>query len=254
MSAMFDPRNLTLDAASSTPLYIQLADLIRGAIRSGALKVGSAIPSERDIGERGGISRVTVRKAIETLLKEGLLSRRHGSGTYVAPRIEQPAGRLGGFSAEMVGRGLVPGSVLLQADEGLATPQEAMVLSLALDATVVRLKRVRLANGEPLAIEHAIVPAQFVGDAGAVGASLYAALGARGHKPVRGVQRLQASLATSEEARLLSIPPHAAVLRIERRTFLADGRPVEFTRSAYRGDRYDFITQVVDIAGGPGTA
>ena len=77
--------------------------------------------------------------------------------------------------------------------------------------------------------------------------SLYAALDARNQRPVRGLQRLQASLASAEEAKLLSVPPGAAVLRIERRSFLASGAPVEFTRSIYRGDRYDFITEVREL-------
>ena len=79
--------------------------------------------------------------------------------------------------------------------------------------------------------------------------SLYAALEARDARPVRGLQRLQASLAVAEEAKLLTVPIGAAVLRIERRGFLADGTPVEFTRSTYRGDRYDFVTEVRVSAG-----
>ena len=119
-----------------------------------------------------------------------------------------------------------------------------MTLGLGIDELVLRFARVRTADGEPLAIERAVVPARFLESPDAVGTSLYAALEAQGHRPVRGLQRIQAGLATPEEARLLSIAPHAAILRIERRSFLPDGSPVEFTRSAYRGDRYDFVTEV----------
>jgi GntR family transcriptional regulator len=185
------------------------------------------------------------------LLREGLLSRRHGSGTYIAPRIEQSAGLLVGFSADMSNRGFEPGAIWIERKVGVATPEEALTLALSVDAKVLRLTRVRTANDEPLAIERAVVPLALLPKLEEVGHSLYAALAARHHRPVRGLQRLQASLATAAEAKLLSVPVGAAILRIERRAFRADGRPVEFTRSAYRGDRYDFITEVRELRADP---
>lgn len=238
-----------LDQASPTPLYLQLAELIRGQIREGEIRTGDALPSERELSDAIGISRVTVRKSLDVLLREGLLSRRHGSGTYIAPRIEQPAALLAGFSADMAVRGHAPGSILVEKATGLPTPDEAMALGLGPNQPVHRLTRVRTANGEPLAIERAVVPAALLPSLDAVGASLYAALEAHGARPVRGLQRLQASLATLQEAKLLSIPAGAAVLRIERRGFLPNGAPVELTRSAYRGDRYDFMVEVRDPRG-----
>jgi len=233
-----------LDDRSPTPLYLQLADMIRAQIMDGAIGTGDALPSERELSEAVGISRVTVRKGIETLLREGLLSRKHGSGTYIAPRIEQPAALLAGFSADMINRGQKPGSIWIDRSMGLPTPEEALALALSPDLHVQRFARVRTANDEPLAIERAVIPAQFLPGVAEIGASLYAALEAHGARPVRGLQRLQASLATAAEAKLLSIPPGSAILRIERRGFLANGTAVEFTRSAYRGDRYDFVTEV----------
>lgn len=241
-----------LDDASPTPLYLQLAELVRAQIKDGAIRTGDALPSEREFSEAVGISRVTVRKALDVLLREGLLSRRHGSGTYIAPRIEQPAALLAGFSADMAIRGHAPGSVLIEKATGLPTPDEAMALGLSPDQQVHRLTRVRTADGEPLAIERAVIPASSLPSVEDIGISLYAALDVHGAKPVRGLQRLQASLATPGEAKLLSIPAGAAVLRIERRGFLANGTPVELTRSAYRGDRYDFMVEVRELRGEPG--
>lgn len=242
---------LDLDQDSPTPLYLQLAEQLRARVAEGAIRVGDAVPSERELSLIGGVSRVTVRKALDLLLREGLLSRKRGSGTYIAPRIQQSAALLAGFSAEMRGRGLEPGAVWIERSSGVATPEEAMALGLDLGAAVVRLARVRTADGEPLAIERATVPAVFLPGPEAVEQSLYGALAARGCEPARGLQRLQASLATREEARLLGVPTGAAVLRIERRTYLADGRAVELTRSAYRGDRYDFVAEVRDMRPGP---
>ncbi|MCA0401806.1 MAG: GntR family transcriptional regulator [Proteobacteria bacterium] len=238
-----------LDEASPTPLYLQLAELIRAQVKDGDIRVGEALPSERELSDAIGISRVTVRKALDVLLREGLLSRRHGSGTYIAPRIEQPAALLAGFTSDMTNRGQAAGSLWIERITGMPTPDEAVALALGLDQPVHRLTRVRMADGEPLAIERAVIPAFALPSTDVIGASLYDALEARGMKPVRGLQRLKASLATSQEAKLLSIPVGAAILRIERHGFLANGNPVEFTRSAYRGDRYDFVVEVREMRG-----
>jgi GntR family transcriptional regulator len=235
---------IRLDAGSPTPLYLQLAEHLRGRIDEGTVRVGEALPSERELSQITGISRVTVRKALDALLREGMLSRRRGSGTYVAPRIEQPASVLAGFSADIANRGSKPGSVWIKRALAAPTPEEAMTLALSPDTKVVQIVRVRTADDEPLAIERAVVPAALLPSPDQIGDSLYAALAKLGNRPVRGLQRLQASLATANEAEHLQIPLGAAILRIERRTFLANGTPVEFTRSAYRGDRYDFVTEV----------
>lgn len=241
-------RQLVPDRSNATPLYIQVANSIREAINGGALEVGGALPSERALSELTGASRVTIRKAIEQLVDEGLLLRRQGSGTYVAPRIEQRGGELTGFSADARHRGEAPGSVWIMRSLSAPTAEEAAILGIAPTAQVARLGRVRLADGDPLAIEHAVVPRHLLPELSQVVDSLYAALELKGNRPVAGTQRLRASLATSVEAALLSIPEGSEILRIERRTFLADGTPVELTRSAYRGDRFDFVTELRDCA------
>lgn len=243
---MLNAGRISVDAASPTPLYLQLAENLRAMINGGSVRVGEALPSERELSAMTRISRVTVRKAIDTLLREGLLSRRPGSGTYVSTRIEQPASLLAGFSADMANRGSRPGSIWIEKTVGPPTPEEAMTLAAGPDLQVVRITRVRTADDEPLAIERAVVPAHLLPPVAEIGESLYDALSRRGNRPVRGLQRLQSSLATPSEAQLLDIPVGAAILRIERRSFLATGAPVEFTRSAYRGDRYDFVTEVRD--------
>lgn len=237
---------LVPDRNHATPLYIQVANGLREAINEGRLEVGGALPSERSLSELTGASRVTIRKATEQLVGEGLLLRRQGSGTYVAPRIEQRSDDLTGFSAGARHRGEAPGSIWIVRSLSAPTLEEAAILQIAPTAQVARLGRVRLANGDPLAIEHAVVPAHLLPDLGQVGDSLYAALELKGNRPAKGNQRLRASLATSVEAGLLSIGEGSEILRIERRTFLGDGTPVELTRSAYRGDRYDIVTDLKD--------
>jgi GntR family transcriptional regulator len=239
------------DPDPATPLYLQLGAAIRNAIDGRIVKGGEALPSERELMAATGLSRVTVRRAIEQLLQEGLLSRRHGSGTFVAPQIDQPLSLLIGFSDDMRRRGASASSILLDKSIGQPSPDEAMKLGLSAGDQVVRLSRVRLSDGDPLAIEHAVVPAACV-SLDEIGESLYRALATRNLMPVRALQRLRAVTADKREAKLLDIAVGSAILHIERRSFLANGRPIEVTRSAYRGDRYDFIAELRLIDGDAG--
>ncbi len=231
----------------STPLYLQLAHKLREHIARGDVGTGSALPSERDLSQMVGMSRVTVRKAIEMLIDEGLLLRKQGSGTFVAQRIEVPGASLSSFSEDARSRGDDPGVIWILKTYALPTEEEASALELSLSASVARLCRVRLSGGEPLAIEHAVVPAVFLPDLAALGDSLYNVLEQGGMRPVHGTQRIRASLATPTEAGILSIRENGEILRIERRARASDGRSVEFTRSAYRGDRYDLVTNLQGI-------
>ena len=238
---------LIADRNVATPLYLQLAQGLRKAISDGFVGGGEALPSERLLSEQTGASRVTLRRAIEQLIAEGLIVRRHGSGTYLAPRIQQPGSELTGFSSDAQNRGAAPSSVWIMKSLAPANSEEAVALNVAVGALVVRLARVRLANGEPLAIEEAVVASSLLPPIDQIGDSLYGALATRNNQPVTGNQRLTAALATSLEAGLLSIQENSEILRIERRTFLADGTPVELTRSAYRGDRFEFVSELKDV-------
>lgn len=228
----------------STPLYLQFANKLREHINEGGIDPGNALPSERDLSAITGISRVTVRKGIGRLIDEGLLFRKQGSGTFVAPRIEATGSTLSSFSDDARRRGESPESIWIIKSYAMPTDEEASMLQIASTADVARLGRVRLSGGDPLAIEHAVVPARLLPPLEKLGDSLYEALGAGGHRPATGTQRIRASLATPTEAGILSIRQNAEILRIERLSFLADGTPVEFTRSAYRGDRYEFVTEL----------
>jgi GntR family transcriptional regulator len=233
--------------ADDAPLYMRVKRLVNDAMAAGTLRSGDAIPSERDVAELLSVSRVTVRKAFTELVTEGLLTQKRGSGTYVggAPqRLEQPLSRLTSFSEDMKLRGLDTRAEWLSRATELATPEEALKLSLSPSDKVSRFKRLRFANDVPLALEDAAIPERFLPDAESVQASLYAALDARGFKPVRALQRLHAIALEAEEARLLGVEAGAPALFIERVSYLADGRVVEFTTSHYRGDLYDFVAEL----------
>ena len=229
---------------SNTPLYIKIAQSIRRQINEGQISSGEALPSERELCELTGASRVTIRKAVDQLINEGLLWRKQGSGTFVSERIEVQTTHLGGFTDDARARGEEPGSIWLIRNYANPTREEAETLKVSVSSVVARLGRVRHSGGEPLAIEHAVVAESHLPPIEEIGDSLYSALEAKGNRPQQGRQKVRASLASPTEAGLLSIQENSEVLRIERVTWLNDGTIIEFTRSAYRGDKYEFVTDL----------
>ena len=229
------------------PLYLRLKTWIENAVRSGAIRPGDALPSERDLAARVAMSRVTVRKAVQHLVQDGVLVQRHGSGTYVAPqphRVEQSLSQLTSFTEDMARRGLVVRSTWL--DRGLypPSPEEIVTLGLPAGENVARIARLRIAGDTPLAIERATLSAQFVPDPLAIETSLYSYLGQAGNRPVRAIQRIRAVSIGEDDAQLFGVPAHVPGLNIERTSYLPSGRVVEFTRSVYRGDAYDFVAEL----------
>lgn len=244
---------LKQSAQGRAPLYLQLRKSIEDAVNRGLIGPGDALPSERDIAIKADISRVTVRKAVRDLVKGGILVQRHGSGTFVAPRmerVEQSLSRLTSFTEDMARRGMAVRSQWL--DRGLyaPSPDETMVLGLASNELVARVARLRIADDTPLAIERASLSASVLPDPAAVGSSLYAALQAAGNRPVRAVQRISAANLSETDAGFLEVAPGVAGLHIERISYLASGKVIEFTRSIYRGDAYDFVAELRLV--GPG--
>jgi GntR family transcriptional regulator len=236
-----------LQSARGGPLYLQLKRFIEDAIHSDRVSPGDALPSERDIAARLDVSRVTVRKAVQQLVLEGVLVQRHGSGTYVAPqphRVEQSLSQLTSFAEDMARRGMAVRSSWL--DRGIypASPEETVVLGLSATESVARIARLRLSGDTPLAIERAALSARVLPDPEAIGTSLYDHLDRNGNRPVRAIQRIRAVSLGDADARLLEVAPGAASLHIERTSYLASGRVVEFTRSIYRGDTYDFVAEL----------
>lgn len=232
------------DPRAPAPLYRQLAERLVAAIACGRLKDGDALPPERVLCERLEVSRTTLRRALDELAGRGLVKARHGSGTFVAARLEQPLARLSSFSEDMRARGREATFRWLERDLAPPLPEEAMALGLGSGALVARFVRLRLADGEPLAVERAAVPAHLLPDPAAVGDSLYQALAARGLEPVRALQHLRAAAVDAADAARLGIAAGSPVMAIMRHGYLADGRAVEFTRSVYRGDRYDFVAEM----------
>ena len=233
--------------ARRAPAYQHLRRTLQHAVENGELKPGQALPGERELGKLLDLSRVTVRKALAELVEDGVLTQKRGSGTFVtegSQRVEQRRSRLTSFTEDMLARGLTPSVKWLQKIVAAPSPEEAMVLGLSTGERVVRLRRLRLANDKPMALEQAVVPTRLFAAPEAIGNSLYSALESAGVRPVRALQRLSAESLNAEDAAILSVTTGSPALYIERISYLADGRPVEFTKCHYRGDAYDFVVEL----------
>jgi GntR family transcriptional regulator len=233
-----------LNETSNLPLYQRLERALRSAITQQLLKPEDALPAERQLAADLAISRITVRKAIDGLVDDGVLVRRPGSGNFINTRIEKNFSKLTSFSEDMRARGRVPRSVWLKRSEGMVTPDEAMRLRLSPGSAVYRFNRMRYADEMPMCLEYATIVASCLPSLEAVGDSMYEALETAGNRPVRALQRLSALLLNAEQAQLLQTKEGSAGLSVERLGFLRDGRAVEFCRSYFRGDMYDFVAEL----------
>ncbi|GAA0411843.1 transcriptional regulator NagR [Microbispora corallina] len=225
------------------PKYDQVRAQLAERIRTD-LRPGDALPSERELMEMFGISRMTVRKALAGLEAEGLVYRIHGSGTYVSETaLVSKTLRLTSFSEDMRERGLRPGTRLLEAELVPATADVAQRLRLSPGTQVAHLRRLRLANQTPMALEEVYLPAELVPGLldHDLSGSLYDVLDAAyGVRAVRARQVVQSTVVDDAQAELLEVPPRSPALIVGRVAVDARGRAVELGTTLYRGDRYAF--------------
>ncbi|HEV2711693.1 MAG TPA: GntR family transcriptional regulator [Gaiellaceae bacterium] len=210
--------------------------------------VGGALPSERQLSADLGVSRLTVRAALDELVREGYLVRRRGSGTFVRePKIAQEL-TMTSFSEEMRRRGMTPGSRTLSLTKTTAGAYLGRCLHVSPSERVVVAKRLRLADGESMAIEtlhvpDALVPGLTPKDLEQ--GSFYELLAERyGITIVGGTQTIEPTVTNEEESSALDVPLHSPAFQFERTTRSDTGRIVEFVRSIYRGDRYRLVSEL----------
>jgi GntR family transcriptional regulator len=237
-----------IDKNSPIPIYYQLEEHIKELIEKGELMPGDALPAEREYAEKYQISRMTVRQAFTKLVNEGYLYRLQGKGTFVSDRkIEQGLHGLTSFTEDMKARGLVPGSKLIHFEIIPASLQIASQLSIQENGPVYEIKRIRLADNVPMALETNYISANLIKGLTEqiVNQSLYAYIEEQlNFKIDHASQVIESSNASEQEAAYLKINKGAPILLIQRNTFLSDGTPVEFVKSSYRADRYKFMIQM----------
>jgi len=213
-----------------------------------SLGAGDAIPSERQLGVDLGVSRLTVRAALDELVREGYLVRRRGAGTFVAePKVAKGID-ITSFSDDMRARGLTPGSRTIELRTIPAGARLGRILHVSPSEAVVSVKRLRLADGDPMAIELLHVRSSLV--PGLTGRDLeqnsfYDLLMSRYDVSiVGGTQTVEPTVTNEEESEALGVPLHSPALLFERVTRTAAGEVVEYTSSTYRGDRYRLVTEI----------
>lgn len=235
-----------LNPKSSVPLYLQLKSMLFELIRRGELKPHDRLPSERELGEEFNISRMTVRQSTQALIQEGFLYTRVGKGTYVGEiRLDQDR-LLTGFSEEMQKRGLTASSKVLDTAIIPADVELASKLELDINSGVIRISRLRLANGQVISMETTHLPQAFFPNLlnhDFEHNSLYAILRQEyGVNLVTAEQTVEAALANRDESRVLHLKSPAAVLRMQRVTRTDQNNVAEYVDSVYRGDCYKLTT------------
>ncbi|MBW8804010.1 MAG: GntR family transcriptional regulator [Catenulisporales bacterium] len=238
-----------IDPTSSVPKHLQLKDLLARMLADG-MQPGTPIPSERDLAEQYGLSRMTVRQAINALVADGRLERRLGRGTFVAqPKMDVQI-RLVGFTEDMRRRGMTASSRTLSFERIHASSALAAHLEVESGEPVVRLVRLRYADGIPMAVERTHLPERIVPGLVEAGApeSLYGYLAQEyGIVLTWGEQSIEAATTTAEDSPLLGIRPDGVVLVMTRRSFAEDVQ-VEYATSAYRADRYQLWVPLAQAA------
>ncbi len=246
--------SLTVDRASPVPLYHQLRVIFQRNIEAGEWQPDFQIPTEDSIAAQYRVSKVTVRQALKQLSDEGLLRREQGRGTFVSrPKVEQGPRKLTSFSEEMQQRGLRASSRVLEQEITPAGDQIAERLAIPSADPVFRLKRLRLANDEPMGIQTLYVPMRLVPGIERydfANLSLYEVLNGRyGLKPARAREEHFAVALERNDGDLLGLEAGSPALGAERLAFREDGTPIELTLSVMRGDRYKIVLNLTNFAG-----
>jgi len=237
---------LSIDRSSPVPLYFQVAEQLQRAIADGVLVPGDRIANEIALADELGLSRPTMRQAIQTLVDKGLLVRKRGVGTQVIQPHVRRSVELTSLYEDLARAGESPTTSVLSIERVPAPAEVAAELDLREGEEVVVVHRLRFSRGEPLALMTNHLPGRFTPSPEELSErGLYQYLRLQGVHLRVAHQRIGARLARAEEARLLEEPPRAALLTMERTAFDDVGAPVEFGRHVYRASRYDFETTLV---------
>jgi GntR family transcriptional regulator len=237
-----------IDKGLPIPLYYQISDILVQKIAAQKVRPHQQIPSEERLAGVFEVSRLTVRQAIQKLVNEGRLYRKRGHGTFVAePKIERKVARLSSVAEDTEKAGLKPGSVILEENIILPEEEERNILRLKAGERVLEIKRLRLANDQPIAIGRSLIPVSLypglAGETLAGVVSLTRFLQEKyGLRIGYAHQKIQAVNATAEQAKLLKIKKGTCLLHMNRVFFTPDQKPVGIFETFYRGDRYIFTS------------
>lgn len=238
-----------LDKTGFIPLYYQIQKVLMDSIQSGALVEGDLLASEEELARSYQVSRMTARQALHGLKARGYAQSQKGRGTFVTrPKLEKNIMHLRGFTEDMKQRGMAPSSKLLEQIVVPATEELAESLKIALESPVMKLRRLRLADDTPMALEQSYIPLAPFPHLETINfskQSLYYVLReSYGVRVAWADETIEALPATREESELLTIPKRASVLSISRVIITTEQTPIEVACSRYRGDRYRALIRV----------
>ncbi|HFK8890629.1 TPA: GntR family transcriptional regulator [Streptococcus pyogenes] len=228
------------------PAYIKIHDAIKKDIDLGIWPIGSRLPSERHLAEHFTVSRMTLRQAITLLVEEGILERRIGSGTYVAShRVQEKMRGTTSFTEIIRSQGRQPSSKLLSYQKQLASDTEVKELNLDKTDLVIRMERIRYADSVPLVYEIASVPEKFIKTVkrADITEHFFHSLIANGYEIGKSKQTIYAKLASERVASYLEVAKGHAILALTQVSYFTDGKPFEYVRSQYIGDRFEFYLE-----------
>lgn len=228
----------------SSPIYIQIHNKIKQTIESGQWKIGDRIPAERDLAVQFGVSRMTLRQAVQTLVDEGILERHVGSGTFVARQKvqEKMSSGVTSFTEIIESQGKQASSKTISYLVTMPSISESEKLHLTNGEKVLRMERIRYADDLPICFEVATLPYNLIRDyeRAQISASLYKTLEEHGLSIGHAEQTVSATSAPERIADYLDVKRGAAILRLRQTTSLSDGRPFEYVRTQYVGERFEF--------------
>jgi GntR family transcriptional regulator len=241
---------LTLSRDLPVPLYHQVKTSLLSRIETGQWRPGDRLPSEDELADRYKVSKITVRQALRELALVGHIRREQGRGTFVQrpPLLEGPR-KLTSFSEEMRRQGVQASSAVLEQGTVPASADVASTLGIAEDDPVFRLRRLRLADGDPMGVQTAYIPARLVpriGDIEFSRSSLYDVLSGHYNLAPSSAHETHFAFAVGgDDAALLRLDVGAPVMGTELIARLADGRVLEYVRSVMRADRYKIVLDLV---------
>jgi GntR family transcriptional regulator len=236
--------------ARDSLLYSRVETVLASEIADGDLKVGDQLPTEDSLIERFGVSRITVRRAVQNLVSRGLVEIRRGKGTFVAaPKITQELRELSGFVEDMHALGRKPTARVISKEIMTANATVARQLALTRGERVVRIRRVRMADGVPLSFDETYLPLE-IGNKIITNnlkvEPIFSLLERKYNVPlIEAEYKLDAVAAENEVASALRVKPRSPIFRIKRTSYSTDGRPVDYETLHYRGDLVQFVTRLV---------
>jgi DNA-binding GntR family transcriptional regulator len=230
-------------APDNVPLYLKFVETVKNAVRSGQLPQGNILPGERDLSQLTGVSRITVRKAMQALEDEGVVTRSRGYGTQINVTLEYSLKEARGFSQQVVLRGKKPDTLWVNKRVVKCPADVAEQLAVPAESDVFLLKRIRYVDEDAVSIEESYVPAGLIADPDEIGVSLYDYFRSQNIIPQRTRSRVSARMPDSEFQTHIRLETPVPVLVIKQVAFDPQNRPIEYSISHCRSDLYVFVCE-----------